>query len=386
MKMFSAQWVLLPTGELARNHTVITGREGQIMEVVPGVHPEAEFFEGILCPGFINAHGHLELSYMKGLIQTNRQLVGFIEEMIASRQKDIALNIISEEAILADREMWDSGIQGAGDICNTDFTIPVKRKSKIRYHSFVELFNLYPSLAEKTFHQGKELLEKFEDAGLPGSITPHAPYSLSKELFQRICNYSNTHNSLWSIHHQETKEEHSASGTVMQFLKSRGFAPAGIIHEEKSSTEYIGAYFPESSNLMLVHNTFVTTNDIEFLKAKCNMQRIYFCLCPNANLYIENRLPDIGLLGNSGGRIVVGTDSMASNHSLSVLDELKVIHQHYPHIPVADLLSWATANGADYFGWSDLGRFAPGTKPGVLHISNADDGHLNTECKVIRIL
>lgn len=386
MKMFSATLVLLPTGELARNHTVIVGDEGNIMEVAPGIRSDAEFFDGILCPGFINAHGHLELSYMKGLIQSNRGLVGFIEEMIFTRQKETDTNHIMEQAFRTDCEMWDSGIQGAGDICNTDFTIPVKRKSKIRYHSFVELFNLYPSLAEKTFHQGKELLEKFEDAGLSASITPHAPYSLSKELFQLICDHSNNKNSLWTIHHQETADESATSGPVLQFFKSKGILPPGFLSEDKSSTDFIEAFSPKSSLMLLVHNTFTDSTDIEFLRSSGNIQRTYFCLCPNANLYIENRLPNIILLMNSGCKMVVGTDSLASNYSLAILDELKTIHEYYPHIPVSELLTWATANGADYFRWNDLGRFIPDAKPGVLYISNADDRHLNRESRVVRII
>lgn len=386
MKKFSATWVLLPAGELARNHTVVVGDEGHIMEVAPGILPDAEFFEGILCPGFINAHGHLELSYMKDMIRPHRGLVGFIEDMISVRQKVAVASNIMEQAFKADYAMWNSGIQAAGDICNTDFTVSVKSKSKIRYHSFVELFNLSPDQAMKTFHQGEVLFGKFDSASLSGSITPHAPYSLSKQLFQRIRDHCNVYNSLWCIHHQETEEENSESGSVIQFLKNNGFVTVKIDQEGGTSTEFISGFFPESSNLMLVHNTYTNSNDIEILKSTGAIQRIFFCLCPNANLYIENRLPDIILLRNSGGRIVIGTDSLASNHSLSILDELKTIHQHYPHIPVADLLTWATANGADYFGWNDLGRFVSGPHPGVLHITNADDGHLATESKVVRIL
>lgn len=381
----AADWMLLPTGELARNHTVITDNEGVVLEVVPGILSEAEFYKGILCPGFINAHGHLELSYMRGMIQPNRTLVGFIEEMISTRQKEADATKIIEKAFDADNEMWKAGIQAAGDICNTAHTVAVKSKSNIRYHNFIELFNLDPALAEKTFHYGEELLGKFESFGLSGSITPHAPYSLSKKLFQLIRDHSNVHNSLWSIHHQEAADENSNSGSVLHFFKSKGLLPVEFENAEKSSTEFIHSFFPKSQKLLLVHNTFTDSNDIDFLKSSGDILRTFFCLCPNANLYIENRLPNIVLLMNSGVKMVIGTDSLASNRSLSIFNEIKTIHTHYPHIPICELLTWATANGADYFGWNDLGRFVPGANPGILHISNADEKHFGKDSELKRI-
>ena len=104
--------------------------------------------------------------------------------------------------------------------------------------------------------------------------------------------------------------------------------------------------------------------------AHCPLLICFFCICPNANEYIGNPLPDIDLLRTYSAAIVVGTDSLVSNYQLNVLAELQTIHRHFPHIAVKELLQWATLNGARALELDDVtGSFDPGKKPGVLIIN-----------------
>jgi cytosine/adenosine deaminase-related metal-dependent hydrolase len=233
------------------------------------------------------------------------------------------------------------------------------------------------------------LYELALESKLSASIVPHAPYSVPAELHRLISAFSDEHHGLWCIHSQETESEnemfHSLSGQLVNFFQQRGFLSFLDKPHGMSSIEYVQHYFPSKSRLMLVHNTFTSQGDIDMLKSAVDFNRISFCLCPKANLYIENTLPDISMLWKNGCKLVVGTDSLASNDSLSVLEELKTIHHHAPEIPVADLLIWATANGAEYFGWSDLGRFEKGLKPGVVLIEGAGENNLSGQCKLKRL-
>ena len=103
------------------------------------------------------------------------------------------------------------------------------------------------------------------------------------------------------------------------------------------------------------------------------MDNAFWCLCPNANQYIEQTMPPIELLRSEKAKLVIGTDSYASNWSLSVLDELKTIHEHHPQIPLAEMLGWATINGAQALQMDKhLGSFEKGKKPGVVLITGAD--------------
>ncbi|RYF81051.1 MAG: hypothetical protein EON98_12840, partial [Chitinophagaceae bacterium] len=99
----------------------------------------------------------------------------------------------------------------------------------------------------------------------------------------------------------------------------------------------------------------------------------FFCLCVNANQYIEGVMPPVELFRKNGCRIVLGTDSLASNWSLSILDEMKTIRKHFPAIPLEEMLQWATINGANALGFDEtLGSFENGKRPGVILLDGED--------------
>ena len=96
-------------------------------------------------------------------------------------------------------------------------------------------------------------------------------------------------------------------------------------------------------------------------------------LCPNSNLFIEDRLPNVELLRFHGLNICLGTDSLSSNHSLSVLDEMITLHQYFPNIPFGELVQWATGNGAKALRMEkQIGTIEPGKQPGLNLITGMD--------------
>jgi cytosine/adenosine deaminase-related metal-dependent hydrolase len=184
---------------------------------------------------------------------------------------------------------------------------------------------------------------------------------------------------LSTIHNQETEDEdtmfHSQSGGVYDFLVGLNPAVKEHDHENNSSLEYILDHLHHFEKLLLVHNTF--TKEDHIIEAQDFSDDLYWCFCPNANLYIENKLPDIEIFRKNNCKITIGTDSYASNRSLSVLDELKAISDHYPQIPLNEMLNWACKNGAVFLGKDDsLGSFEKGKKPGIVLIENVDHSNL----------
>ena len=135
--------------------------------------------------------------------------------------------------------------------------------------------------------------------------------------------------------------------------------------------ESIAGYFNPDQKLLLVHNTASEQQDIEFVENY--FSQAYWCLCPNANLYIENQLPEINLFRSNACKITLGTDSLASNRQLSIFEEIKTIQKHFPEIPLTELIRWGTMNGAEFLGLDHkLGSFGKGKNPGVVLIENAD--------------
>jgi cytosine/adenosine deaminase-related metal-dependent hydrolase len=378
---FQATQIFTGTELLEDQLVLITQKDGTI-EALVGIEDagdEVQNFEGILSPGFINAHCHLELSHMKGMIPAHTGLQEFVKQIVGLRK--VEDGIIQQAIRSAEDEMYNNGIVAVGDICNTLDTLSIKQKHKLAYYSFVELYDLDPTRSDDKINAGLKIQEAFEQNCVRASLVPHAPYSVSFNLWKLLSNYFGAHTI--TMHNQETIDEN-------EFFEKKSGSFLGMYERTKVSLDFFEAtglsslqsvlpYFKKAARSILVHNSFTSKEDIKAVQKE--MPHSFWCLCPNANQYIEKTMPPIELLRASGAEIVIGTDSYASNWSLNILDELKTIQKHSPSIPLAEMLSWATMNGARALQMEKgLGSFEKGKKPGIVLIEgiNADGQLQNT--------
>jgi aminodeoxyfutalosine deaminase len=355
---------------LPGNNVLILSADGIVMDIVPesAAGEDVKELNGILCPGFINTHCHLELSHMEGVIPTGTGLPAFLTSVMEKRGMQ---DPTAQETAMAKAEvdMRDSGIVAVGDICNGTASLLQKRTSDIHYHSFIECMGFVPAFAQARYDFSKGVLDQFLEAGLPASIVPHAPYSVSAELFSLLA--GTPENTPVSIHNQETAAENELyqdkTGRFLEFYQHFGMDASGF---QPSGTNSLPAWLPYFKQpIILVHNTFTQESDIQFAK----QYNTFWCLCPQANLYIEDRLPNIPMLRRENCRITLGTDSLASNHQLSIWQEILAIRKHFPAIPMEELLQWATYNGAQALGITDLyGSFEKGKRPGLVLIDDME--------------
>lgn len=273
--------------------------------------------------------------------------------------------------------MLQNGIVAVGDICNTANTVEQKKAGRLLYHNFIETMGFIESSAAQRFEACLAVYDQFarlyRTPAQSNSIVPHAPYSVSPALFQMITRFPGNH--LLAIHSQESVAEREfiekGTGDLHRLYDALHIDISFYKPANKGSLPSYLSHFLPNQSLILVHNTNTNKHDLEYIAGgELPVANLYFCLCPNANLYIGNPLPNIDLLRQYRATMVVGTDSLASNHQLSILAELQTIHQHFPHIEKVELLQWATLNGAEALQLDDeLGSFEPGKKPGVLVIS-----------------
>jgi len=408
MQLISADYIFPISEPPIKNGIVAIDDDGIIVEIInPKTsniqHPTSNIHKhkGIICPGFINAHCHLELSHLKNKISEKTGLPQFIKDFQNIRKSN---NGNTYEAIeKAENEMLKNGIVGVGDISNTNDSFSQKEKNNLRCHTFLELFSFNPDKANETFDRALKLMKSVPRISSPSgrsggaSIVPHSPYSVSEKLVRKIAKYNFQNAGLMSIHNQETRDENllfqNKKGKIAEMLKHFGNDLSKWKHSKKTSLQTIFPYFfplNKKSKILFVHNTFTTKKDLDFLKSEIANPKseIYFCFCPNANLYIENRLPDFQLFIDANFKITVGTDSLASNWNLSILEELKTISKNSPQIPLNTLLTWATKNGADFFGWNDFGTIEKRKKCGLNLIQNVDlkNLKLRNESSIIKLL
>ena len=327
--------------------------------------------KGLLMPGFVNTHCHLELSHLKGRVDTGTGLLPFLEKVVTLRDVDQAQ--IDQAIVDGDREMYEGGIVAVGDICNKIDTASTKSNSPIRYYSFVEMFDfLQPAMTQKSFDQYYEVfVGQSDDGHNKKSMVPHAPYTVSPDLFA-IINAANTGDRVVSIHNQETAHENAffidKSGGFADWYKQFGFGLEDFKVLGKSSIHYAMQHLDAKKPTLFVHNTMTTPADIS--AAQAWNHKVYWATCPNANLYIENMLPDYKAFIDAGAKVTIGTDSLTSNWQLNIWEEIKAIRRYASFVPLELLVQWATANGAEALGWeSDLGSLTVGKTPGLVHVA-----------------
>ncbi|MDB5229519.1 MAG: amidohydrolase family protein [Chitinophagaceae bacterium] len=375
------------TGEkFIENQVLVITEDGFIETLIPvsDAGDGIERMEGMLTPGFINCHCHLELSHMKGLIPEKTGLTDFVLNVVTQRYFDEELILNAIET--AENEMLGNGIVAVGDICNNTLTLQQKIKNRLAYYNFIEASGWLPGIAEMRFERSKQIYGTFIQHSTfniqHNSIIPHAPYSVSAELWKLL--QPGFAGKVISIHNQETAAEDElffkGTGAFRDLYKKMNIDDSFFTPPGCSSVQ---CYYPNLStakNVLLVHNSFTTQSDIEFIRErnkKAQSPGVFFCLCIKANLYIENAIPPIELLLKNGCDIVLGTDSLASNDSLDILSEMKVIQSNFPQIGAATLLKWATLNGAVALDMSDkLGSFVKGKKPGINLVSNMQNDKL----------
>jgi cytosine/adenosine deaminase-related metal-dependent hydrolase len=337
-----------------------------------------ENFSGILSPGFINCHCHLELSHLQGLIQEKQGLVDFVLSVVSSRQLPEEFKL---EAILkAESEMLKTGIVAVGDICNTSDTRILKSAGRLDYYNFIEVLGWSPGLAQMRFENGEKTAGQFIETGTDEkyiSLNPHAPYSVSNELWNLL--EPGFRGKTITIHNQESASENeffmSGKGNLTRMYTLMKMDSSHFKAPRKRSLSYYLPKLKTASRILLVHNTY--TNEVDLIEALDYNNNLFFCFCPNANIYIEDQLPDIPLFLKYKTRIVLGTDSLASNHHLNILEEMKTIKKTFRHIPTSDMFLWATSNGAAALSLEEsLGAFRKGKKPGVVLIENTKEGEI----------
>lgn len=391
MRKISADYIFPANEAPIAEGVIITDKTGKIQQIDQRTNHDPgslEVYEGILVPGFINTHCHLELSHMKGKVDTGTGLIPFIKSVVAYR--DHPMEEILEAIDNADREMYEGGIVAVGDISNKLDTAARKAKSPIRYYTFVEMFDfLQDSWAEKTFNDYKTVYDgQSGDNGNRKSCVPHAPYTVSPDLFQKI-NAANPAGVSVSIHNQETPDENTLflqkTGGFLDFYSSFNFPIDQFQATGKTSIHYAMEHMDSSCRTLFVHNTLTTSADIQ--AAQAWNKDVYWATCPNANLYIENRMPYYQYFIDNNAKVTIGTDSLTSNWQLSVLEELKTISRFQSYIPLETLIRWATLNGAEALGFeAELGSLEVGKTPGINLLNVGKDLKIKADTMVSRLV
>ncbi len=392
MRKITADWLYPISSEPIENGVIIVDNQGKILKIDRRDNHDAaslEYYKGVLVPGFINTHCHLELSHMKGKVATGTTLIPFIKGVVTQRSAEA--EVIADAIERAEKEMIDGGIVAVGDISNVTDTFAQKEKGNLRYYTFIEMFDfLQENDADKEFEKYKAVYDALPLAkGSRKSVVPHAPYSVSRHLFKKINELNKKEGITVSIHNQETQAEQDmfmyGNGGFYDFYGKFGITLDKSKPSGKTSIHYALENLPPSVKTLFVHNTLTSKADIG--AAQMWSENVYWATCPNANLYIENRLPNYQHFIDDHVRMTIGTDSLTSNWQLSILEEMKTIQCFQSYVPFEILIRWATLNGAQALGFDDtLGSFDIGKTPGINLLDLENDFILRGDTSVKKLV
>ncbi len=347
---------------------------------------------GALVPGFVNAHCHIELSHLHKKFRKGTGMAGFIDQINelrdwAGRETKIQLTRQWMD------KMWEDGVSAMADISNDDSSFGVKKTHPIYTRTFLEVFGSEPHMCEGVMADVAQLQALADEAGIDAAPTPHSCYTMSPQLLSASA-AKGLESGYLSYHSQESQEEEdllrSGSGAMYENRKRSGMSTPPVTGE--SSLRYFLDRLadikpaPYDEHILLVHNVCLQQSDIDALRKV--MKNPFFAICPLSNIFIHNALPPIDLMRENGLDIALGTDSLSSNDDLDMMKELICLHTNFPQVPMQELLTWASLNGARFLGReAEIGSLTPGKCPGVVRVTDIDaEGYITENSRSKRII
>jgi cytosine/adenosine deaminase-related metal-dependent hydrolase len=381
----------------------VTVRDGRVIDVGSGPAPTPAGVEVIdlgrvaMMPGLVNAHTHLELSFLWGKVPPADALIDWVSRMMAQR---VSLAPAAEDTTAIDNAILDleeAGTAAVGDIANTFASVAPIARSRLHAVVFRELigFNvadpgsrvaavraeidaLSASPASPTQHSptpqaspspawqatATESRTRAAVATLtpPVRVTlaPHAPYSVSPGLFRAIASDPETARGVSSVHLGESLDEvrflDSGDGPFRALLERVGAWNPSWDVPKCGPAEYLARLGVLSPRLLAVHGVRLRDDELKLLAR----HETTLVTCPRSNVWVGSGNPPIERFYASGVRVAVGTDSLASATDLNIFSEIALMHHIAPHVPPARLLASATVEGARALGFDRLGFIASG--------------------------
>jgi cytosine/adenosine deaminase-related metal-dependent hydrolase len=356
---------------------------GRVVAVEPiARQPDVALGRVAVLPGLVNAHTHLELSYLHRQIPPARRFLDWIRPMLAARRNtprpdDPAILRGVETAIA---QLRATGTALVGDVSNTLVTVPLLRNADMPAHVFHELIGFGGAGADEQVRAARQAVDAAGDERVTRSLAPHAPYSVSPALFAAIRDDVDTHApTLSTVHLGESPEEvefiSRGSGPWRDLLLELGAWNDAWRAPGCSPVEYLTRLRFLDRSVLVVHGVQLGRADLAHLVER----GVTVVSCPRSNRYVGVGSPPLQEFYDSGVEVAFGTDSLASVEDLNLFSELAVARRVAPAVAPRDLLRSATLTGARALGFGDeLGTIEPGKRALLLAV-RMPEGVLDVE-------
>lgn len=381
MKIYLADWVLPVASPKIRNGAVVLSDDGRIVEFGTGQDILKKYSDksiqtvvsknSVILPGLVNAHTHLELSMMKGVIPHGLPFSEWVFEAITKRFQ------FSDATIFADcekqiRALESCGTVAVGDIANHSATsLPLLEKSTLYAVVYNEVTGFAGSIAKERFQEFVKKIPAVSDKKIRHALAPHAPYSVSPELFRLIAEYNGLE-KYSTVHLAESKDESeflmTGSGPMKEMIKKIGRWDENWKAPTTTPVSYMNKLGILNSKMLIVHAVHVSDEDIDLLK----WHRVPICSCPRSNVHINvGGTSPVEKYLQAGLNVCLGTDSLASNEDLNLWNEMTFFKKIHPSISNEQIIEMATINGACALGLdSQIGSIEKGKDGALIRVES----------------
>jgi aminodeoxyfutalosine deaminase len=348
--------------------------------------PERDLGQVALMPALVNAHTHLELSYLAGAVAPAARFTDWIRAVMALRrgQPDPGARTIVEAARSAIRSLREAGTAAVADVSNTLVTVPLLNEGPIVAAVFFELLRFRAADADAVVEDAERRARNVHPAGhVRMWLAPHAPYSASPRLFRAIRARLEEHDSSrTSVHLAESRDETmllaGANGAFRDLLEDLDAWDDAWSAPGCSSVQYLDQLGLLRPRTLVVHGVHMTTGDLE----RVARSGATLVTCPRSNRHVGAGDPPIERFYASGAPIAIGTDSLASAPDLGIFGELAAARALAPEVPASRLLASATLVGARAIGCAGLGSIESGKLAALIAIDVPAQGDDIEECLV----
>jgi cytosine/adenosine deaminase-related metal-dependent hydrolase len=322
-----------------------------------------------ILPGLVNAHTHLELSWMAGRVPPAESLPDWIRALLEQRRRGAATPGTERHAAeRAAQAMKATGTVLIGDVSNGLATPEVIAGAGLTGVVFHELIGFAVEVAEPFVQAADERMRAtLVGTKLDGRVVAHAPYSVSPALFGAIARLESA--APLTVHLGESPEEveflRSGTGAFRALIDDLGAWNPGWRAPACDPVEYLSRVGYLQPGLLAAHATHLDLAALERLAAA----DATVVTCPRSNVWVGAGLPPVARFYASGVRVAIGTDSLASVGSLNLFDELAEIRRIAPDVAAASILESATRVGAESLGFGrSYGTIAPGKRAALIAV------------------
>lgn len=348
MSLYKAKW-FFPGDRPPIENAIVRLDEGCIHVVQESADAEViDLGDVAITPALVNAHTHLEFSYLSEPLQPLRDFPNWIRSVVQSRAERTISTAESVRRGLM--QVSESQTRLVGEIATSDWRGDVDVPVSVQVVMFREFYGLTDERVAECLVEAREFLSATPSQNIFAGLSPHAPYSVHPKLFDGLCDLAVEFDAPLAFHLAESPAElqliRDGSGSLAESFKRSGFWRDNVFPQGTTPLPYIER-LAELPKALIIHGNLLTLDEMEFIANHPNLSVVY---CPRTHASMQQGDHPWKSMIDLGINVAIGTDSRASNPDLSIWNELRFLADQFPEVPASKILKLGTINGAKALG------------------------------------